>query len=106
MGIKVIVGLVLLLISYLIKTYIGLSIKTYRVNCPALLRNTKNRLIGVIIWLSLGIVGSILLYDIDKEMLGIGLMLYFLLFPCWFKEKLINYFGGEKVFPKKLHRWR
>jgi len=93
------IGLVLLLVSYFIRVYEGLSVKAYPGNTPSIFRSSFIQMIGVIVWVGLLLYAGYLLYSINLMVLGTALIFYFFILNFFFLKRLIRSFGGSLAFP-------
>jgi len=100
---KLFFSLILLLISYLVRTYTALGLKTYDINKPLYLRSGIGHLAALIIWAGLLIGAGFILYKLNPIFLIVGLLLYFFVFNFLFLKHLIKAFGGDLVFPESIH---
>lgn len=99
---KAILALIILLLSYVIRVFVGLNYKTYETNKIPILRSATSQFIAMMAWISLLLWASHLFYDVAPIALLIGLLLYFFVFNFFFLKRFIRYFGGDLVFPDSL----
>ncbi len=99
---NILLGFILLFISYAIKTLAGLNYRTYPSNKMPIFYSGLSQLFAFIIWIGLLFWGSRLLYEVSPIAFIIGLLIYFFVFNFFFLKRFIRYFGGDLVFPDSL----